>query len=284
MPKKILLFLLVFFTACSYAQNQRQAVYGKITDDSTFVKDIHIFNINSRKGTISNTYGEFSIPVKENDTLFISGLQYNSKKIIIDKNHLQNLQLYILLTSKINELSEVEIKEHELTGNLTNDAKNAKNESKMSKVLVDPDAWKVDLRIVDDIDEIDREKAPDSRKLTDPIEQSAQGSIIGLLGALGINALITGASKIGKKKRVKKRAQKIYEQQALEAPDNIRNELGDSFFTETLKISPELINGFITHCDQQGIIDLYLEGNKMLVIDILVKESKLYLKKLEDEE
>ncbi len=283
MPKKLLLFLLVFFTAYSYAQDQRQAIFGKITDDSTFVKDVHIFNLNSRKGTISNTYGEFSIPVKENDTLLISDLQYNSKKIIIDKSHLQNLQLNISLISKINELSEVEIKEHELTGNLKNDAKNRKDTRKISKVLLASDAWNVDMRIVDDLDSIDKEKPPDSRKLTDPTEQSAQGNIIGLLGALGINALISEASKIGQKKRKRKRVQKKYERESLLAPEQIRNELGESFFTDALKISPQFIDGFIKHCDQQGIIDMYLKGNKILMIDILIKESKLYLKKLEDE-
>jgi hypothetical protein len=239
--------------------------------------------MNSKKGTISNAFGEFMIPVKVNDTLVISEIQYESQKVIIDKEHLKNLQLIILLKLKINELNEVTISEHDLTGNLVNDAKNARSENKISEVLQGPDAWKVDMRIVDDYDEIDMEKAPNPRKLTDPTMQSAQGDIIGLLMGLGLNTIIKEVSKIGQKKRAKKREQRIYAQESKFASDRIRNELGDSFFTNNLKIPLAKIDAFIAHCETKGIIDIFLEGKKIAVIDLLIKESKPYIKKLEDE-
>ena len=280
MLKKLLLFLLIFSTIHSYSQDKRKSVFGKIMVDSIAVKDAHIFNLNSRKGTISNNYGEFKIPVKENDTILISDIQYEQQKIVIDKNHLNNLQLNIHLLSKINELKEVQIKEHELTGNLNNDAQNTKLENNISKDLQGSNAYKTDMRVVDDYD---MNKDPDARELTDPTMQATQGNIVGLLTGLGLKLLINEASKIGQKKRAKKREQSIYEQKSLTAPDDIRNELGDLFFTNTLKISPQNIDDFLNFCKPRGIINSYINGDKIELIDILITQSKPYLKEIKNE-
>ena len=271
---------MVFSTIHSYSQDKSTSVFGKIMADSIAVKDVHIFNLTSRKGTISNNYGEFQIPVKENDTILISDIQYEQQKIVIDKNHLNNLQLNIRLLSKINELKEVQIKEHELSGNLNNDAQNTKLENKISKDLQGSNAYKTDMRVVDDYD---MNKDPDARELTDPTMQAAQGNIVGLLTGLGLKLLLNEVSKIGQKKRLKKRELKIYEKESIKAPDRIRNELGDLFFTNTLKIPSQHIDSFINHCKTKGVIKTYLNGNKIEAIDILIKESKPFLKIVEDE-
>ena len=283
MPKKLLLFLMLLFTICCFSQEGRKNILGKIVSDSIGIKNVHIFNMTSRKGTISNAYGEFQIPVKENDTLLISDIQYQSQKIIIDETHLSSVQLFISLKLNINELNEVELKDHDLSGNLKNDAKNTAYTDNMNEELKKPGAWKVDMRVIDDIDDMDREKAPDSRKLTDPTEQATQGGLIGLLTSLGIKTIINEASKIGRKKRMKKREQKIYNEKALVAPEAIRNELGDSFFVATLKIPAQYIDDFIKYCDNKGVIEKYLKGNKIETIDILIKQSEVYLKNLKDE-
>jgi len=283
MPKKLLIYLFLFLTFHSYSQNERKNIYGIVTSDSAAVKDVHVFNMNSRKGTISNQYGEFRIPVKLNDTLLISDIQFVSQKIIITQSQLDHLQLNIQLKQQINELNEVTVKEHNLTGNLHNDAESVKDNNKVNKALREQDAFKPDIWVVDNIDGIDREKAPDSRKLTDPTAQASQGNVLGLLKQLGLKSLIYGVSQIGKKKRVEKREQKRYELNHSTAPDKIRNELGDLFFTKTLKIPASHIDPFINYCDKKGIIDTYLNGNKIATIDLLIKESSLYLKELKNE-
>jgi len=159
MPKKLLLFLCIGFTMHSYSQDKRSNIFGKISSDSLAIKDVHIFNKNSQKGTISNRYGEFQMPVKEGDSLLISNIQYESQEIVISKVHIQNLQLHISLKSKVNELNEVQIKEHELTGNLINDAKNTKNT--LSKVGVGAlDFSKIDFStpVILDKDEFSRSR------------------------------------------------------------------------------------------------------------------------------
>ncbi len=276
MPKKLLIPLFFFLSISSFSQNERKNILGKIESDSVPIKDVHIFNLNSRKGTISNTYGEFKIPIKKNDTLLISDIQYETQKILIDENHLNNLQLIINLKLSINKLNVVTIKEHDLSGNLKNDASNTVIKDEINETLKKP--WKVDMRIVDDFDAIDKEKAPSSRKLTDPTEQAAQGNILGLLSGLGKEV-----SKIGRKKRIRKKEQKIYNRRIVAGPDQIRQELGDSFFVEMLKIKSKNIDNFIKYCKRTGVIEKYIDGKKIEAIDILIKKSKFYIKELKDE-
>ncbi len=276
MPKKLLIPLFIFLSFYSFSQNERKILFGKIVSDSIPTKDVHIFNLNSRKGTISNRYGEFRIPIKKNDTLLISDIQYETQKIIIDGNHMNNLQLIINLKLSINKLNVVTIKEHDLSGNLKNDASNTVIKDEINETLKKP--WKVDMRIVDDFDAIDKEKAPSSRKLTDPTEQAAQGNILGLLSGLGKEV-----SKIGRKKRIRKKEQKKYDLQLLNGGDQIRNDLGDNFFVDALKISSKNIDNFIKYCKPTGVIKKYIDGKKIEAIDILIEQSKFYLKDLKDE-
>ncbi len=281
MPKKLLLFLSLLFTLFSFSQKDRKNILGKVVSDSIAIKDVHIFNMTSRKGTISNTYGEFQIQVKKNDTLLISDVQYQVRQLIINETHLDNVQLFIYLKLNINELNEVEIKEHNLTGNLTNDAVNVKDMNKMNKELRDPDAWKIEASTLDEIDALEREKAESAKRLTDPTEQSM--NIITYLMNLGVQTIFKQASKIGQKKRLKNKEQETYKEKTIEAPDNIRNELGDPFFIDMLKIPPQNIDDFIIYCKPKGVVKKYLNGSKIEAIDILIKHSKLYLKKLKDE-
>jgi len=74
----------IFFIALFYqsqAQILRHAIIGRISNDSISVESIHILNKNTKKGTISNQYGLFKIPVGVNDTLVFEGIQFKQKKL-----------------------------------------------------------------------------------------------------------------------------------------------------------------------------------------------------------
>ena len=76
--KRLTLILFCFIVANAFAQEKRIAIEGKILSeeiDEIELEDIHIFNKNSRRGTISHANGDFEIDVKENDTLIFTGIQ-----------------------------------------------------------------------------------------------------------------------------------------------------------------------------------------------------------------
>ena len=248
-------FVLIAFSANLLAQENRQLITGKVFNDSVLVSNIHIINKNIKQGTITNHKGIFKIPVKINDTLQLSGIQFNAKMVIIRKNHIENKAINIFLSLKTNELEEIEIK-HNLTGNIVSDLKNAKIESNIADGVLDFS----DIDFKPDIigDDGDSGKPPDASKLTNPHIP------IGLTLA-----------KISLGKPFKK---KIPPVQVL-----IRKEFGDDFFIKNLSIPLIHIDFFLNHCKSKGLINLYKTNKKLEFTDAMIKESKNYLKKINNE-
>lgn len=274
MSKQLTFFLFICTIIQTNAQENRVLISGSIISDTQTEENIHIHNKNSQKGAISNHQGEFSIPVKENDTLVFSGIQFYKKEIFITKQILINRKIHVELFQKINELDEVEVRTLNLSGNLIIDTKNIKD----SISMVNPMA--LDFSMIDFskpvIYEIDRTKPPDPRNLTNP-HIPIGGNILGLLSFV-LDPLMDEVVKIGQRKRRLKQEKYLYQKEVKKSHENIVNDLGESFFIKTLKIPREEIDDFIRHCKSKGIIDLYIKHRKVEVIDILIKESKNYNK------
>lgn len=88
------------------------------------VEGIHVLNNTSQTFTISNRQGEFSIPVKLNDTLAFSGVSYEIKKVVVSQTMINTNELTISLTAKTNVLDEVVVGKI-LTGDLSSDMVNS---------------------------------------------------------------------------------------------------------------------------------------------------------------
>ncbi|WP_411893559.1 hypothetical protein [Winogradskyella sp. A2] len=117
-----------YFTLCliilSFVANgQRKDLSGQLTANGD-VEGIHILNKTAPKYTISDEDGSFIIPAKLSDTLFISGLKYESKEVIITSIMINSGVLRISLVEKINELDEVIVGKI-LTGSLESDLQNS---------------------------------------------------------------------------------------------------------------------------------------------------------------
>jgi len=270
---RLYLILTFLFVVKIQAQDDRYQIKGIITSDSVSVEDIHIINKTSKKGTVSNQFGEFKIPVKVNDTLIFSGIQFYTKVLQITKKQIESKLISIDLFQKINTLDEVEIKAHDLTGNLFADSKNAKDSIKeLNLELSKPEAWSVDFSVVDDNDETDRKRPPDASQLTNP-NIPIGGNILGLASFI-LKPITKELSKIGKNKRELKIKEVNYQIKSIEAPEKIRVDFGDDFFIHQLNIAIDKIDAFIKHCFSKGIIDLYIKDKKLEMMNLLIKESK----------
>jgi len=265
------LYLLLLFSISLQLTAQKKPVLikGIITSDSIFVENVHVINKTSHQGTVSNTKGAFEIAVSLNDTLLFSGIQFYTKKIKINQQHLEQKIVLIDLFQKINTLGEVLLKPHDLTGTLFRDAKKAKD----TTFKLNPQDWNTDPRIVP---EINRNRPPDASKLTNP-NVPIGGDLIGLT-IWAFTPVIKSLKKINKTKREIKVKEKIYVQKSKTAPQEIRIQFGDDFFTNTLNIPVEQIDAFIVHCESKNIIRLYLESKNLEMLDIFLSESKTFKK------
>jgi len=269
MIKQLALLLFVVFSYQVHAQVVRHPIIGRVVNDSISVESIHILNKNSKKGTISNQYGVFKIPVTVNDTLVFEGIQFKTKELVITKRMFKTKTVDVQLIQNINELQTVEIKNHNLTGTLLNDAKKVKNPVNMiSKNALN--FGKIDFNAVDDIDALDRSKPPD------PFTGTSAQVQAGVNLMFILRPIINGISKIGQRKRAKKRAKKERKKIALTIPDKIREEFGDAFFVNQLKIPKDQIAAFILYCKPKGVVNLFMAGKKIEMIQELVDESERF--------
>lgn len=248
MKNKILFILAFLYVLTAFSQNDRLLIYGKISVDSLSQENIHIVNKNAKKGTVTNIHGEFQIPVKVSDTLLFSAIQFEYKELIISVKEIKEQKLLVSLKARINELDEVELKQHDLSGYLKSDIENASLKNHVDEFTLDlPNAGKAPITEVDFI----------NRNIN---FYSKGGTITKLYGWIS-----------GEKKKLKNLRTLETEKMAL---NNIRKLITDAYFIETLSIKKEDISMFVEYCKPKGILKLYKENKKMEVIDILIEESK----------
>ena len=62
----------------SNAQEERVVLRGELINEEQSTEDIHVINLSSRRGTLSDAFGQFEIEAKANDTLLISSLIFDN--------------------------------------------------------------------------------------------------------------------------------------------------------------------------------------------------------------
>lgn len=123
-------FVVFFFLLSStflYSQEKENSriISGTIIDDNTSkpLSNVNIININTVKGTTTNSKGYFEMSAYVNDTLHISIIGYKTLKLKVTNDWIKNKTTEIQLTEKAYALDEVVIRPYILTGYLEIDAK-----------------------------------------------------------------------------------------------------------------------------------------------------------------
>jgi len=133
---KLITCILFFSSIFSFGQMK---LFGKVTNSSD-IEGIHVFNKSYHKYTITNIKGEFSIPVRVNDTIVFSGIQFQLKELVVTPEIINRQPLSVLLKEQVNELDAVYIKPT-LSGDLFKDAQQIKTKQQVTaKTLGLPNA------------------------------------------------------------------------------------------------------------------------------------------------
>lgn len=258
---RFLIIILLISTSHVFSQ-ERTFISGKLIDATSAVKNAHVINLQSKQGTFTNKYGEFVMYAKENDTLQISSVQYNTKLHIVTKKDIEVKKLLLNISKKTYELNEVVIKKHNLSGSLYSDTKLVPKNRRDSLLRSNMDLSKVDLEADVKEDYIDRHVRPQLVK-TDPTPDYFGGKASIYMPFKHSEKLWALRKELAFKKSF---------------PAKILAELGEKFFFKDLKIPVDKYYHFLEYCNPLGIEDLYKEGKTLEVIKILQEQSKSYLK------
>lgn len=117
--------LLIFFTTALLGQQKSVLLKGKVKNDSSdeYMSSVHVLNLNSVEGVITNTKGEFEIAVQAQDTLYFSYLGFKPLKVPVSNDMIKFGVPIFRLTQLSYALEEVIVRPYQLTGYLDIDVK-----------------------------------------------------------------------------------------------------------------------------------------------------------------
>ncbi len=253
--KNLLTIILLITSFYAFSQSKRILITGKVTYNDKPIENVNIYNKTSHFGDTTNKTGRFEIFVKVNDTLKITHLVYQSQKIIISKEMIEHKVVTISLQEMMNYLSTVQLKSHNLTGNLIKDAQNNRN-----------DTIKRKHDLIDEM--IKLSKMPSSNDSGINFEEPIMNDVNPIGGGGGISGGIPIRDKANELRRELRKKKSF--------PDKLVTEFGEEFFTKQLNIPEEKIHHFITYCEGDNIFELYKKGEIIKLIEILTTASKTY--------
>lgn len=256
--KLLTFFLLVLINLVSAQQIPREILNGQIVNDSLVgIGNVNVTNINTNKYVVSDNEGYFTLYAREKDTLVLSNMAFESKRIIVTKSDFKIHLMRIKLQTFINPLDEVVISPYSLSGNLETDDKNIKI------VQVAP----VDVRLALATDfEDDTETSPDNTLMPGYINTRYMTDFVAV-GKLLFGSVFTSRPP---EKKVVYVSEKIF-------AEAIRERFPESFFMKTLELKPEEIGLFLSYCENIPNVRELLDPKKeFILIDFLIQKSREY--------
>jgi hypothetical protein len=123
-PLILLLPLVILLgTHTAFSQDYIKPINGKVKSLNNDVENVLIINLNSKKSTITDSMGLFTIEAKLKDSIRFTAVQYLTKEIeITDTIFLKNL-LVVNLIENVIDLEEVMVTPYNLTGKIDLDLK-----------------------------------------------------------------------------------------------------------------------------------------------------------------
>lgn len=111
-----MVILLVFSIGISYSQNTSKkviqftgVVFG--SDSVSSIPGVHVYIPKSGRGTTTNPYGFFSLPVLEGDSIIFSSVGYRRAYYIVPTHDQESsLRIVVVLEDDVTFLEEVEIR------------------------------------------------------------------------------------------------------------------------------------------------------------------------------
>lgn len=258
--KKLTLLFFLIFSCYINAQEAKTKLLGTVLSNTKRLANVHIINLNSKRGTITNENGEFEMYAHLNDTLFISSIQYDKVKIAVSANMISSKKIFIVTQSKTYQLSEVIVKNHALTESMYHDILNKPTDSLPEINVSASDFKNLDFSTTEFKNDANSgNKPPDVEHLVNPI----------LMGA-GAGVALPNYQLIAEHK-LRKRLQ-----QQKDFPKHIVSELGLTYFTKELQIPKDKIHHFLSYCAYKNIVNKYTQNKLLEVIKILQEEAKTY--------
>lgn len=233
----------MFITSLSISAQNDTILKGKVTSESSNLEDIHVINRSQKKATISSQGGYFTIKAKVLDTIIFSAVHLKAVQHIVKKEDFGQDLLFVKMEVLETTLDEVTLTQY-------------KNINAVSLGIV-----------------------PANQKTYTPAERrlytaTGGGNTYGLSTSVSLDGVINGIS--GRTKMLKRELEIEKKEFLLES---VRLDFNDNYFTETLNIPKDYIDGFLYYLiENRNFVSTYKKDNKTATEFVLTGLSVEYLK------
>lgn len=185
--KLILPFIILFSIQFGIAQSIE--ITGKVESKAN-VENIHVINKTAKRFTITDKWGNFTIPVSINDTLSFSSVQHEVKDVIISKTIFDSRTVSVILVEQVNALNLVTVGKV-LSGNLSSDIENVEGSAPINFYDVGIPGYKGKIA------------TQSERRLAEAGEFKPKMLLGALTGSIPLNPILNGIT--GRTKMLKQR-------------------------------------------------------------------------------
>ena len=258
--KNILILSFLLFVGLCTAQ-ERSVITGSITvpagDDP---KGITVINTTSGQGTASTADGDFRIPVKVNDTLRFSAVQFQEFSVVINEGVVDSGQLNVVVSESVTALPEVVVTPYDVSGYVEVDVRRIPVED-----VPLPDVTAAEIEDTEWDFRPDAQTSPQNAAMREEAIFSGRARRFGNLfrhiftsrSASSVNTSSNGDN--GKLPEIDEQIKQLYD---------------DEFFTEHLNIQRDNIYEFIFFAEDNGLTPEMLEKeNELELIKFLVEQN-----------
>lgn len=246
------IFGVVFFVAFSTTMQAQtvKILKGKVVADANDLEGIYIVNLKTDASTLTEKGGYFSIPATEGDTLQFSSVQFKGVQQIVKKEDLTSELLFVKMEILTRQLDEVKVNEY-------------KNINAVSLGIIPKGQKKY---------------TPAERKLYTAGELHWYSPLLIPVGGMSVDGMINSIS--GRTAMLKKEL--IVERKEF-FMKKIKDQFEENYFTETLKIPADYVDGFQFYLVENSELEMALnEKNKIKATFIMSKLAADYLELLKE--
>lgn len=250
-------FKLLLLLGCGLsAQEYNTKIEGRVYSNAGDVAAIHVSNTASKRGTITDIDGFFTIAAQLNDTLVFSAVQFKKEEVIVTIAVLEHDNLEVYLEESLTQLNEVVVMPYNLTGDINRD---------MSSL------------------ETGRIITASTEKLPNATIRVATQSERNLFTATDLDCNCTG-SKLdplfnyisGRTKMIKRRIARDAQE---DITTNVRKFYADSFYIKSLKIPKNKIDDFVYFSERDSSFNTVASAkDKLKLWELLQRKSLEYRK------
>ncbi len=216
---------------------------GRVTSTDNDVAGTHVMNITTQRATTTDVHGFFTIPVRLNDTIVFSAVQFKRKEIVVGPNILNSTFLFVPLEDALTELDEVVVRPYNLSGELGRDMGNQKIEPVVTaSTLGLPNAYvKVKTQNERKLFEADHGKF-----VTVEFDSMFYIPMI----AINLHKILNTVSG-----RTRKLKSLVAVDEKIAMLEKVRNLYPDSIYVQELKIPEEKLSEFMYFCEADSLFE-----------------------------